>query len=64
MVSLVYCKHAFNVSDEDVIQRWGETLTWQYFSGNQYVVYGWPCDPTFLGKFRKLMALIIELAVT
>ena len=34
MVALLYLKHAFNKSDEDVIQRWGETLTWQYFSGN------------------------------
>lgn len=35
MVALLYLKHAFNVSDEDVIQRWGETHTWQYFSGNE-----------------------------
>jgi IS5 family transposase len=31
MVALLYLKHAFNESDEDVIQRWGETPTWQYF---------------------------------
>ena len=36
MVALLYLKHAFNESDEDVIQRWGETPTWQYFSGNEY----------------------------
>ena len=36
MVALLYLKHAFNGSDEDVIQRWGETPTWQYFSGNEY----------------------------
>ena len=29
MVTLLYLKHAFNESDEDVIQRWGETPTWQ-----------------------------------
>jgi len=23
MVSLLYLKHAFNESDEDVVQRWG-----------------------------------------
>jgi hypothetical protein len=34
MEALLYLKHAFNESDEDVIQRWGETPTWQYFSGN------------------------------
>ncbi len=27
MVSVLFLKHAFNESDEDVIQRWGETPT-------------------------------------
>lgn len=55
MVSLLYLKHAFNESDEDVIQRWGETPTWQYFSGNEYFEHRCPCDPTQLVKFRKLL---------
>jgi hypothetical protein len=25
-----------------VIQRWGETPIWQYFSGNEYFEYQWP----------------------
>ena len=29
MVALLYLKHAFYESDEEVIQRWGETPTWQ-----------------------------------
>ena len=73
MVSLLYLKHAFNESDEDVVQRWGETPTWQYFSGNEYFEHRWPCDPTLLVKFRKLLgeegveellARTIEVAVT
>ena len=73
MVSLLYLKHAFNESDEDVIQRWGETPSWQYFSGNEYFEHRWPCDPTQLVKFRKLLgeegveellARTIEVAVT
>jgi len=32
MASLRYFKHAFNGSDEEVCQRWGETPVWQYFS--------------------------------
>ncbi|WP_296293454.1 transposase [Limnohabitans sp.] len=73
MVSLLYLKHAFNESDEDLIQRWGETPTWQYFSGNEYFEHRWPCDPTQLVKFRKLLgeggveellARTIEVAVT
>lgn len=73
MVALTYLKHAFNESDEDVIQRWGETPTWQYFSGNEYFEHQWPCDPTQLGRFRKalgeegveeLLARTMEVAVT
>ena len=73
MVALLYLKHAFNESDEDVIQRWGETPTWQYFSGNEYFGHQWPCDPTQLGRFRKalgeegveeLLARTMEVAVT
>jgi IS5 family transposase len=55
MVALLYLKHAFNESDEDVIQRWGETPTWQYFSDNEYFEHQWPCDPTKLGRFRKAL---------
>ncbi len=73
MVALLYLKHAFNESDEDVIQRWGETPTWQYFSGNEYFERQWPCDPTQLGRFCKalgeegveeLFARTMEVAVT
>ena len=45
MVALLYLKHAFNESDGDVIQRWGETPTWQYFSGNEYFEHQWPRAP-------------------
>ena len=73
MVALLYLKHAFNESDEDVIGRWSETPTWQYFSGNEYFEHRWPCDPTQLGRFRKLLgeegveellARTMEVAVT
>jgi IS5 family transposase len=72
MVALMNLKHAFNESDEDVIQHWGETPTWQYFSGNEYFEHQWPCDPTQLGQFRKalgeqgveeLLARTMEVAV-
>ena len=36
MIALVYLKHAFNESDEGVVERWGETPTWQFFSGQSY----------------------------
>ncbi len=33
MVSLLYLKHAFNLSDEELVNRWSENVVWQYFSG-------------------------------
>jgi IS5 family transposase len=36
MASLLYLKHAFNLSDEEVVERWAENGVWQYFSGQAY----------------------------
>jgi IS5 family transposase len=55
MISLLYLKHAFNESDEGVVERWAEAPTWQYFSGMDYFEHRWPCDPTQLVHFRKAM---------
>ena len=55
MVSLLYLKHAYNESDEGVVERWAETPTWQYFSGMDYFEHRFPCDATLIGKFRKLI---------
>ncbi|MDO9024262.1 IS5 family transposase, partial [Zwartia sp.] len=55
MVSLLYLKHAFNESDEGVVERWAEMPTWQYFSGMDYFEHRFPCDATLIGKFRKLI---------
>ena len=32
MCSLLYLKHAFNLSDEETCERWAENVVWQYFS--------------------------------
>ena len=37
MASLLYLKHAFNLSDEAVVERWSENVIWQYF---RYVFTG------------------------
>jgi IS5 family transposase len=55
MVALLYLRHGFNESDEDVIKRWGETPTWQFFSGNVYFEQQWPCDPTQLWRFSRAL---------
>ena len=40
MVSLLYLKHAFNESDEGVVERWRDTPRWQFFSGCAYYEVG------------------------
>ena len=55
MISLLYLKHAFNESDEGVVARWGETPTWQFFSGQGYFEHHRPCDASTLIKFRQLL---------
>jgi IS5 family transposase len=55
MISLLYLKHAFNESDEGVVERWRDTPRWQYFSGCAYYEDRLPCDATTLVKFRHLL---------
>ena len=52
MCSLIYLKHAFNLSDEETCERWAENVVWQYFSGVDYYEPRPPCDATQIGRFR------------
>jgi IS5 family transposase len=52
MASLLYLKHSFNLSDEDVCERWSESPLWQFFSGMDYYEHRLPCDATQVGRFR------------
>ena len=53
MASLLYLKHAFNLSDEELVERWAENVVWQYFSGLDYYEPRVPCDATQIGRFRS-----------
>jgi len=53
MAALLYLKHAFNLSDEELVQRWSENVVWQYFSGLEYYTPHLPCDATQIGRFRS-----------
>ena len=53
MAALLYLKHAFNLSDEELVARWSENVVWQYFSGQQYYTPTLPCDATQIGRFRS-----------
>jgi len=52
MASLLYLKHAHNLSDEALVERWSENVVWQYFSGMDYYEPKLPCDATQIGRFR------------
>jgi len=73
MSALLYLKHAFNLSDEEVVERWAENVVWQYFSGQTYYEPRLPCDATQVGRFRtaigeagveELLKATIDTAVT
>lgn len=52
MASLLYLKHAYKLSDEELVQRWAENVVWQHFSGMQFYEPRLPCDATQIGRFR------------
>ena len=53
MASVLYLKHSFNLSDEDLVVRWSENVLWQFFSGMDYYEHRLPCDATQIGRFRR-----------
>lgn len=72
MVGLLYLKHAFNESDESLLERWVENPYWQAFCGFTTMQHESPIHPTSLVKWRnragaeklaKLLQETIALAV-
>jgi IS5 family transposase len=52
LVGLHYLKHAYQESDESVVEKWIENPYWQYFCGYEYFQHQFPCHPTSLVKWR------------
>ena len=55
MISLLYLKNSFNLSDEELVERWAENVQWQFFSGMDYYEPRLPCDATQIGRFRRIL---------
>ena len=53
LVGLHYLKHAFDESDESVVEKWVENPYWQYFCGFYYFQHECPLHPTTLVKWRQ-----------
>ena len=72
MVGLTYLKHTYNLSDEQVCERWVENPYWQFFCGFDYLQHQLPIDPSSLTRWRErigpsgmeqLLAATIEAAL-
>ena len=53
MAALLYLKHAFNLSDQELVVRQSENVVWQYFSGLQYYTPKLLYDATQIGRVRR-----------
>ena len=71
VAGLLYLQHAFDASDEAVVNTWVENPYWQFFTGEVYLQTELPIDPSSLTRWRKrigeegvetLLALTIEAA--
>lgn len=55
MSGLLYLKHAYDLSDEAVCERWLENPYWQFFTGEVFFQTTLPCDPSSLVRWRKML---------
>ncbi|MCB1637066.1 MAG: IS5 family transposase, partial [Xanthomonadales bacterium] len=53
MAGLLYLKHAYDLSDETVCERWLENPYWQFFTGEVFFQTRLPCDPSSLTRWRQ-----------
>jgi len=53
MAGLMYLQHAYNVSDEAVVEQWVESPYWQHFCGETFFQHDFPFHPTSLTRWRQ-----------
>ncbi len=53
VAGLLYLQHAFDASDEAVVNTWVENPYWQHFCGEVYLQTEAPIDPSSLTRWRK-----------
>lgn len=72
MLALTYLKHAFNLSDDALVEQWQRDVYFQYLSGVEFFQTKPPCDSCQISRFRKalgeegleiLLSATIETAV-
>ncbi len=55
MASLLYLKNSFNLSDEELVERWTENVHWQFFSGFDYSSRACRATPRRSAASRRLL---------
>jgi IS5 family transposase len=53
VAGLLYLRHTFDLSDEEVVWGWVENPYWQVFTGETYLQTEPPIDPSSLSRWRK-----------
>ena len=53
MVGLCYLQHTFQLSDQEVVERWVENPYWQVFCGFDFLQLKLPIDPSSLVRWRQ-----------
>ena len=53
IAGLLYLKHTFALSDEEVVERWVENPYWQHLCGERYFRHELPCDASSLVRWRR-----------
>lgn len=53
LVGLHYLKHAYDCSDDEVVERWAENPYWQFFTGEEFFQTKLPCDSSSLTHWRQ-----------
>ncbi len=51
-MSVAELKHAYNESDESLVERWLQDVYFQYFSGMEYFELRFPCDAPQIGRLK------------
>ena len=53
MVGLHYLKHMYDLSDDEVVERWVENPYWQYFCGFDFFQHRLPIDSSTMTRWRR-----------
>ncbi len=53
MMGLHYLKPVYDLSDEEMVDRWVENAYWQYFCGFEFFQHEAPLDASTMTRWRK-----------